>query len=140
MPREQGARLDCERFREQLDARRAGRLDAETARAHAAHAAECADCARRASAPGRPPRLIAAGFLGAFAASIFTMIYTGLKVREADSVDAGSQAVESETARGAPAAQGRGDAAAEAASEPVVEAPAEGRETGEAEARRESVP
>ncbi len=29
---------------------------------------------------GRPPRLIAAGFIGAFAASIATIIYTGLLV------------------------------------------------------------
>lgn len=130
--------MDCERFREQLDACRAGRLDAEAARAHAAHAAECADCARHARARGRPPRLVTAGFLGAFAASILTLIYTGLKVREADSVDAGSQAAAdvSEPAPGAAAAQGRGDAA----SEQAADEPPGARETGDAEAREESAP
>lgn len=75
--------MDCSRFRERLEAFRAGRLDAAAAAEVAAHRDTCPDCARLARGQARPPRLVAAGFLGAFAASVFTLIYTGLHVRDA---------------------------------------------------------
>lgn len=111
-----GLDLDCAGFRERIDDYRAGRLDGEAARALAAHAADCGDCARRLGPRGRPPRLVAAGFIGAFAASILTLIYTGLKVREAGSADERPEAtapVSEDPAAMRPPSRGR-DTAAEA--------------------------
>lgn len=78
----------------------------------------------------RPPHLIAAGFVAAFAASVFTLIYTGLMVGPPTREEAGPPEVEGGRA-GAPgypegaAAGGRdetdGEAAREGESEPQRE-------------------
>lgn len=111
--------MSCTEHAAEIDAYLDDALDAERRARFDAHAAGCAGCAARlqqasslaralaalpmqAPAPGfearvlagarvvrRPPRIVAGGFVAAFAASILTLIYTGLMVGppKRDSVD-----------------------------------------------------
>jgi hypothetical protein len=112
--------MNCERHQANVDAYLDAELDPRLDAEFEAHAEGCVDCGRRlaqarrlsnalaaypAASPRqgffdqalaearkrqRPPRVIAAGFVAAFAASILTLIYTGLMVgapnRDADAV------------------------------------------------------
>lgn len=111
--------MDCETFRAELDDLRSGRLDAEATSELRAHVAGCADCEAFAKRRGRPPRLVAAGFLGAFAASIATLIYTGLNVREPGPEADAEPARASVEAPEAPATDADADAEDEAVSPEV---------------------
>ncbi|HLF12443.1 MAG TPA: zf-HC2 domain-containing protein [Gammaproteobacteria bacterium] len=105
--------MTCTRIESELHAFIDGELDAARRRVLERHVGECPSCtklleeakaARRAPGvppveraavragqtpangrPGRPPRLVAAGFLGAFATSILTVVFTGLWVRSPES-------------------------------------------------------
>ncbi len=132
----QGSRLDCEGFRERLDDYAAGRLDAGARAGLDAHRAACAECAALVSGRARPPRLVAAGFLAAFAASVLTLIYTGLSVRgveSADEAESAAAAAGSERTRSAErepsAAGGTGDERSDPAEPPAGE-PAEAAAEG----------
>ncbi len=96
--------MNCDDFRAGLAAYRAGGLEPDERRALEAHRAACADCERYARKSGRPPRLVALGFVGAFAASILTLIYTGLNVRDREPVESAEPAPP--RAAPAPAEQG----------------------------------
>lgn len=112
--------MNCEQHQTSLNSYLDKALDAQRAAEFEAHAAQCQDCGRRlaqarritrapaadtvagpgegttqraltvAHKPQRPPRIVAAGFVAAFSASILTLIYTGLMVgapnRDADEV------------------------------------------------------
>lgn len=59
---------------------------------------------------GGPPRLVALGFLIAFAASVLTLIYTGLRIKSSDSVSEprrGDQAAVAEARPDPPVDDGR---------------------------------
>ncbi len=79
--------MNCEAFRARLADFVTGRLDADARREFVAHIDACAECAEVLRRRRRPPRLVAAGFVGAFAASVFTLIYTGLNVGDVQRAD-----------------------------------------------------
>lgn len=116
--------MNCEHFRDALAELAAGRLGADAERELEAHRAACADCAALARRRRRPPRLVAFAFLGAFAASILTLIYTGLNVRDPDSVDAA--APEPERAVAVPDGDGDGEVPAARAGPAAVPSDGEG--------------
>jgi hypothetical protein len=112
--------MNCEQQLSDLDPYLDAELDPRRTAEFEAHAAQCQDCGRRlaqarrlaralaadpvagpseeytqraltqARKRQRPPRIVAAGFVAAFSASIVTLIYTGLMVgapnRDADEV------------------------------------------------------